>query len=144
MPSLCSCSSSFRLPRENPPPFVKGDPTKSIADESHVRAKGLKRGSEETVEGKGKRESSLGGGGPREPRGRRCTHSSRYIMDTTENPPKEKYVTNKGHPLPPPSLARRPSYLSLVLLSLLACTSTFNASLSLPPPFLFLYFTNEI
>lgn len=109
---------SSPLPRENPPPFVKGDPTKSPTSHTCVQ-KGWREG-ERGWRGNGGGGSPVVGGGPREPQGRRCTHSSRYIMDTTENPLKGS-TWNKGHPLPPPQCS--PSIVSLPSSLFLAYTN---------------------
>ena len=90
---------------------------------------------ERAVEGKEERDrrSSPAGDRPRIPRGRQCTHSSRYVMDTAENPLKGS-TRNKGQsPSTLVLLAIRRT--SSVLLFLLACTNArmFNASLSILP-----------
>lgn len=95
---------------------------------------------ERAVEGKGREGGSPPvGDRPREPRGRRCTHSSRYIMDTAENPLKGS-TRNKGHPHPPPhcsssvvSLPRPP--LSPRVLKRPAFSVSWSSSI--PTPFFF-------
>lgn len=100
------------LPRENPLPFVKGDPTKSPG-ESHVRAKGLKGVAARVAAGRG--------GGRRRTYGRLraagedhrhhtrqtarpCTHLALYATDAAENPLKRS-TRNKGHPSRAPALS---------------------------------------
>lgn len=106
-PSLCSCSSSFR-----PLPCLAKTRCLSLKVTRRNRrrvTRACKRVEERERKGlKGKGGGSpLVGGGPREPRGRRYTHSSLYYGYRRKSP-KGKYV--KQRPLP--HIACCSSYLS--------------------------------
>lgn len=128
------------LPRENPPPFVKGDPTKS-PDESHVRAKGLKGvalGRRAKEEGGSRANGRLRAAGTSTRQtARPCTHLALYATDAAENPPKRS-TRNKGPPSP--CFVRCPSYHpSRASSRARAPARVFGTSLSPPGPSLSLY-----
>lgn len=131
------------LPRENPPPFVKGDPTKS--PESYTCVQKGWRGWSEGRERKREvvRDMIVGDDGrpgtTRQTR-RACTHLALYIANTAENPLKGSTRETKTHSsLAPHSV--HPSSLSPFLPSFSLRSS--NVSLCLfHLTFLFIIFAN--